>query len=136
MLGSLAPAILYGVLAWRIMAVRGGAGGLLGMACALLAYRGHVRIWLWARCRSWPTVMGTFQPGGADKAGLQIEYAYQGEAFARRVQTRGAPGESVPIRVDPSDPNRTSLDLPPPLGWIAVTVAAVIAIVVLIGRGR
>jgi hypothetical protein len=71
------------------------------MACALLAYRGHVQIWRWARRRSAPALTEATQSGATD----------------------------------PSDARPTNLD-PPPLGWIAVTVAAVIAIVVLIGRSR
>ena len=81
--GAFAPALLYGALAWRILALRRGMLGALGIVFALLAYRGHVSIWRWARGR-----------------------------------------------------REGNVDRPPPLGWIAVTVAAVIAIVVLLGRGR
>jgi hypothetical protein len=75
--GFLAPAVLYGLLAWRIATVRSGAWVLLGIACAVLACLGHVNVWRWAR--------------------------------------------------------RTS-DRPLPVGWIAVYVASILAIIVVLGR--
>ena len=101
-LGMFAPAILYGLLAWRIGTVRDGWEAAVGVGCALLAYCGHVQIGSWAR---------------------------------HRARARGVPHEAATDRANPADPSPTNAARPL-LGWIAVTVAAVIAIVVILGRAR
>ena len=139
LIGGLLLVFLFALLAAAIAAIGNTGEIYASLLAAGLASLGHIRTWGWARCRPWPLVEGSFGRGLAPRApftedDLQIEYTYCGETFARPAQTTGLVGDRVPIRVNPSDPSFSSLDLPPPRAWIAVYAISVTLLVATLVR--
>ena len=133
---GVAGVVTFGVLFLVISRVSTEGHAILAVAAAMFAFIAHINYWLWARCRSWPVVTGEFEDSSSPTAHerLRITYEFEGEAFSRVAATSGAPGNQVPIRVNPDNPTLSSLDLPKPNFWLVSRALAVLACTVVVSH--
>jgi len=104
------------------------------------------QIWMWRRCRSWPAVAAVFEPSGPPDLdsllvdyspsveSLKLVYTYAGESYERPAYTAGAVGQSVPILVNPRDPQFSSLIAPFPRLAMACLVLVILAFLAILLR--
>ena len=110
------------------------AHGLGALFASLLAGLAHLNVQLWARCQHWPVVVGTFVQAPASSRSLLIEYTYDASTFSRPAQRKGEPGGPVSLRIDPTHPSISALDLPRPSNWFALRAVGVAALVAILAH--
>ena len=113
--------LVLGLLVVAVAALGTSTDFYVAALSAILAYLSAINVWLWGRCRSWPVVEATFKRLEylAEPHELRIVYTFANETFDRPAPTRGSIGDSLSLRVNPSEPGHWCLDLPRPNVWLA-----------------